>query len=202
MTALIILQKNAVKGKVKTRLAASIGENEALKIYLELLQITYEEVSRVNSADKRVYFSNDLDPSYLEVQNASAHLQSGADLGERIANAFKETFEAGYKKVLIIGSDCPSITAEIITEAVQVLEEKDLVIGPAGDGGYYLLGSRHFHPQLFEAVPWSTAAVRRLTLEAAERLKLSSHVLEELNDVDTIEDLLLWKGNGNGNYTA
>ena len=118
--------------------------------------------------------------------------QRGADLGERMSSAFAEVFvRTGTDRVLLIGSDIPHITADLLEDYFSKLDEHDVVLGPAEDGGYYLVGLHRtsFTPALFEDIPWSTGRVRRETVRRAEKLGLSVYLGPTLRDIDTLEDL-------------
>lgn len=188
--ALIIFVRNPVLGKVKTRLAATIGDEKALDIYKELLQHTFNICSQVK-ADKYVFYHEEIVTH--DMWNAAGFhkkLQAPADLGGKMKAAFLELFNAGYKKVIIIGSDCMQLTPAIIESGYSMLQEKKTVIGPAKDGGYYLLGLRIMHEFIFENKKWSTASVFSQTLAELEQHHLSVGLLPELTDVDTEKDWL------------
>jgi len=110
-------------------------------------------------------------------------------LGARMSHAFHWGFEQGYEQICIIGSDCATLTTEILEGAYAVLDEKDFVIGPAKDGGYYLLGMSDFYPKVFEDKVWSTAEVRKEAIADLEAGKKSYDLLTELSDVDVVDDL-------------
>ena len=187
---LIVFAKNLIKGKVKTRLAFGIGDDGALKVYQELLRHTFT-ISRSLPCRKVIYYS-DFIPSDSQWKTAGflEAIQNGDDLGSRMMNAFKTAFAEGFKKVVIIGTDCIELTTAGIQIAFQRLDEKDVVIGPAQDGGYYLLGVKQLHPNLFLNKSWSTAQVFNETLNDCRKQNLSCSVLEELSDIDTPEDLM------------
>jgi uncharacterized protein len=186
---LLIFVKNVVKGHVKTRLAKDIGEERALEIYRLLLQQTLN-VAAGAEASKEVWYS-----SYIENKdevNEKVHkkkLQQGDNLGDRMKFAFNNAFSNGFDKVVIIGSDCPELTSELLNEAFRLLDQNDVVIGPSEDGGYYLLGKSKYEPGLFDGVQWSTQNVFRQTIEKAVKKSLTVTLLQPLNDIDTLEDL-------------
>lgn len=181
---LILFVKNQVKGKVKTRLAETVGAEKALEIYQKLVVHTYSVVEPLD-ADKEIWFSQFIpDENGLSGGNFSKKLQKGNNLGERMSKAFREAFENDYEKVVIIGSDCAELTTGLLKEAYRQLDEYGLVIGPAEDGGYYLLGMNSFYGKLFEDLAWSTDTVLSQTLSIADELNLKTHLLPELNDVD------------------
>jgi rSAM/selenodomain-associated transferase 1 len=187
--ALIIFVKNPVLGKVKTRLADALGEENALMVYQKLLQHTCLITINI-TADKYVFYSEYIDHNDLWKDEAyKKELQYGNDLGEKMRNAFEMLFQKGYKEVVIIGSDCYELTEEIIMNAFYQLKEKDVVIGPAKDGGYYLLGMNVFISQLFTGKSWSTSKVSQQTLTEIESFNYSMYQLPVLNDVDTPADV-------------
>jgi uncharacterized protein len=117
--------------------------------------------------------------------------QNGSDLGERMKNAFKEAFAAGFSKAVIIGSDMPDLELSVLSEAFSALDSDDAVLGPAMDGGYYLIGFRQtcFLPKAFESISWGTDSVFRDTVKILEKRRCSVNMLPDLRDVDTIDDL-------------
>lgn len=189
---LIIFVKNAELGKVKTRLAATVGNEVALAVYFQLLNKT-RVVAKAVETDKVVYFSDHIEESGMwQGDTFKKALQSKGDLGDRMKNAFKDAFDQGYQRVCIIGSDCMEISTEIISRAFDRLLNHDTVIGPSEDGGYYLLGMRKFTAALFENKTWSTDHVCSATRDDIGRLGLSRADLPTLNDVDTEKDLGDW----------
>ena len=188
--ALIIFIKNPVKGKVKTRLAATIGDDMALEIYKKLLKHTLDIVEHV-AVDKFLFFSDTIEES-IGFVNTPVYkvIQSGNDLGDKMSNAFERLFKNKYKRIIIIGTDCPGITANILEEAFSKLNEKDVVIGPAVDGGYYLIGVKQKQSNLFDNIEWSTSAVLNSTIGRCKKNNLSYTLLEELSDVDEEKDLI------------
>ena len=186
---LIIFVKNPVPGKVKTRLAASIGKHKATIIYKELLQHTYR-ISFKLEIDIVLFYADQVDsPSFWPAPHKKK-LQKGNDLGERMSNASKWAFDNRYEKVIIIGSDCYDLSKEIIESAFLYLGEKtDVIIGPCFDGGYYLIGMNAHRSILFTNITWSTSTVLAQTLRAVDLEKLSIRKLPILSDIDTIQDL-------------
>ena len=184
---LLIFARNAVLGKVKTRLAKSVGDETALKIYEFLLQKTHQ-VTREVSCVKAVHYSEKIMVDDLwDVGSYQKHLQQGDDLGQRMYHAFKNSFENGFKKVVVIGTDLFDLTPELIEESFLSLDSNDVALGPAKDGGYYLLGMKTLHTPLFNNKAWGTSGVREDTLKDLINKKV--HLLEELNDIDVIEDI-------------
>jgi rSAM/selenodomain-associated transferase 1 len=186
---LLIFIKNPEPGKVKTRLAATVGPQKAYQIYLKLLSLTIDAASQAD-ADRQVWYSSYIDSEdFISESTFVKKAQSGEDLGARMLYAFESGFNEGYKNIVIIGSDCPGVNPALLEQAFSELREHDLVIGPSADGGYYLLGMKNLYKTLFGEIDWSTERVLEQTLEKANSLSLSVTCLPELNDIDTVEDL-------------
>jgi len=189
-TALVIFVRNPISGQVKTRLAKDIGDERALEIYQQLLQHTLE-ITRSLSFRKFIYYADEVsDYDLWSVPGYTKRKQNGNDLGERMLNSFKELFDQGFTQIIIIGSDCLQLKMETLEEALALLESNNAVIGPARDGGYYLLGLTKFYPELFINKPWSTDKVFAKTIEDFIDLGISYAFLEELSDIDTVADLI------------
>ncbi|MEX2512600.1 MAG: TIGR04282 family arsenosugar biosynthesis glycosyltransferase [Cyclobacteriaceae bacterium] len=187
--AIIVFQKYPEPGKVKTRLAKTIGEGKAALLYAFLVRHTHQQLAPVQ-ADIIIYHDGKIDYSDYPERRYFFEVQKGRDLGEKMKQAFSEIFDKGYDKILIIGTDCYELKSSHLDNAFNLLEENDLVIGPAKDGGYYLLGLQAApDPQLFEGISWSTSSVLEETLRIANKLGLRVKLLEVLNDVDRLEDL-------------
>ena len=187
--ALITFFKNAEAGKVKTRLAATLGNEKALLIYNALVIHTIAIAENVD-ADRFVFYSSHITVNdEWEDKTFFKRLQKGNDLGERMCNAFDSLFSEGYNSICIIGSDCPALTTEIIDKGFNASGNTDVVIGPAKDGGYYLMGLKKINTDLFRNILWSTTNVLSQTLDVCARMDLSVHLLEELSDVDVEDDL-------------
>jgi len=187
--ALIVFIKNPELGKVKTRLASTLGDEKALEIYLSLLDYT-RKVAVKTAADRYVYYSNHIDENdEWDINDFKKVLQRGDSLGDRMKNAFQEAFKK-HEKVVIIGSDCPTLHPDIITAAYRHLDNHDFVIGPSFDGGYYLLGMRDFERKIFQGIPWSTIEVLPQTIERINELEKDFFLLPTLSDVDYEEDWL------------
>lgn len=184
---LLIFTRNPELGKTKTRLAKTIGDEAALEIYKFLLDHT-KEVTQNLTCDKAVYYSVKIREN--DIWNASVyqkHQQEGADLGERMHNAFQDAFTNNYEKVLIVGSDLYDLNPHHINSAFEKLNSNDVVIGPAEDGGYYLLGMKKLHSNVFKSKDWGTSTVRKDTLNDLQNV--SVHLLETLNDIDVFDDI-------------
>ena len=186
---LIIFYRNPKAGKVKTRLAATLGNDKALAIFQQLSLHT-KKVTEKLPMDKIVFYSDAIDlmdiwpnGTYLKA------LQQGEGLGERMKNAFEAGFETGYSPICIIGTDCFELTENIIDHAFNTLTSADAVIGPAHDGGYYLLGMNQAHSRIFESKQWSTPTVFTDTVQDFESAGWQYVKLQELSDVDNEDDL-------------
>lgn len=183
----IIFVKNLDIGTVKTRLAKTIGDYGAFEVYSELVKLT-EHVTLNLEEDVKVYFSkkvfSDLWP------NTSKHVQLGDNLGDRMLNAFTDGFNQGYDKIILIGSDLPDLNEQHIKKTISYLDNNDVVFGPADDGGYYLIGMNTLIPNIFKDKPWSQPNLLKVTLQELDELNHSVATLENLNDIDTYEDLI------------
>jgi rSAM/selenodomain-associated transferase 1 len=186
--AIIIFVRNPERGKVKTRLAATIGDEAALRIYKRLLQHTHTITSPLG-CDKFVYYAGTVEEGDLWTVGCRKRVQQGDDLGEKMKAAFAQLFDLGYSRVCIVGSDCPELTTGIIERAFNELHAHDVVIGPAMDGGYYLLGMKEGLKNVFDGVEWSTAKVLDQTKGKMRKAGYSYSLLPLLRDVDTADDL-------------
>lgn len=186
---LIVFIKNPEKGKVKTRLAKTIGDEKALQVYMSLLRITFDAIRNVNC--NKAIFSTGFGQNSVQIGDHGylKFVQWGNGLGEKMSNAFQTGFIANYKKVLVIGSDCPEISNAIIVDAFRLLDENEVVIGPAADGGYYLIGMKKTHPGLFTNKNWSTDSVLAETIADLKKTGLTYKLLPVLSDVDEEDDL-------------
>lgn len=185
--ALIIFTRNPELGKVKTRLASTIGDEKALAIYKELLLHTME-TTRNLEGDVFVFYDKKIEENDIW-PNETYHkfVQSGEDLGEKMQNAFQKLFDLKYQNCIIIGSDLFDLNEKLISDAFQILDLNDVVIGPAEDGGYYLLGLKKIIPEIFKNKKWGTSSVFEDTIKDLENLKIE--YTKKLNDIDTFEDL-------------
>ncbi len=188
---LIIFYRNPELGRVKSRLAVTIGEERALAIYLFMADHC-RNIALSVPVDRVVYYSRfiDTEDNWLN-KDFQKKLQCGVDLGEKMRCAFEESFKAGYKSVCIIGTDCLELTETILVEAFEGLKHSDTVIGPAADGGYYLLGMNRFIPEVFYNKKWSTSSVCGDTIEDLKQLHCSYRLLPVLHDIDNESDLPL-----------
>ena len=193
--SLIIFVKYPEKGKVKTRLAKTVGETEAAEIYSIVAKYIIDKFSNSDFYNTSVYYS----PPEKEKEvtdwllNASVKFfpQRGNNLGEKISNAFENCFKKGAKNIVIVGTDCIEITSQDINQTFNTLggNNSQIVIGPANDGGYYLLGLNTFKKELFESIDWSTEKVLPQTIEKIKKNKLNYNLIHELSDIDEIEDI-------------
>lgn len=184
---LLIFTRNPKLGKCKTRLAAVIGDQAALDIYMILLRHT-AAITKDLDCSKEVYYSEEISENDLwDKDNYAKQLQEGNDLGERMYNAFKSGFQKGYKKIIIIGSDIYDLNSETIEAGFNSLENSDFVIGPAADGGYYLIGMKTLNHEIFLNKNWGTETVLEDTLSNLTHKEVQ--LLQIKNDIDVYEDL-------------
>lgn len=186
--AILIFVRKPERGKVKTRLAAAVGNDAALAVYQKLLAHT-KAITCTLSCDKYVFYASDVHADDLWREGFTKNMQSGADLGERMKAAFAALFAKDYQRLVLIGSDCLDLTTPVIQNAFDALRQVEVVVGPAADGGYYLIGMRNNVKDIFDGVDWSTEAVFRQTMEKLEHLNLAIYLLPVLSDVDRVEDL-------------
>lgn len=185
---LIVFVKNLIPGKVKTRLAADIGTEEALRVYRKLLTRTQRIVSEVNT-EVFIYFSDFIPEDDLwAADNYQKCIQKGVDLGERMYRAISELAQS-HREIVLIGSDCPDLNSNMIHDAFDAMRYVDVVIGPATDGGYYLIGMHQAHGFLFKEIAWSTSSVFTTTRDRMIAGMLNFQMLPVLDDVDTVTDL-------------
>jgi rSAM/selenodomain-associated transferase 2/rSAM/selenodomain-associated transferase 1 len=183
-------------GRAKTRLIPALGSEGAARLHAEMVRHTLRRVDELDGmrrASIEVWFAGgDAERFKLAFGEGRYYPQSDGDLGARMAHAFG-TMLADARAAVIIGSDCPGITARMISDAFDALLCHDLVLGPATDGGYYLIGLRRPVTDLFDRMPWGTAQVLSETLARAKRLSLVVHLLPPLDDVDEPSDLAVWE---------
>ncbi|MEH2263112.1 TIGR04282 family arsenosugar biosynthesis glycosyltransferase [Nostoc sp.] len=195
---LIIFTRYPEPGKTKTRLIPALGNLGAANLQREMTEHT---IFQVQELQKKIAIS-------MEVRFAGGNLQlmqdwlgldlvyqsqGEGDLGSRMARSLFDAFESGADKVIIIGTDCPGVNAQILITAFEKLHSFDLVLGPALDGGYYLIGLCQPIPELFANIKWGTAQVFQKTLEIARKINLSHVNLSPLADIDRPEDLPIWE---------
>lgn len=192
---LLIFARLPRPGEVKTRLAKAIGDECASEIFRICAEHLFQEALKLQKIDVYMFYADQDDAEGIKqwVPEQFAVLQqAGSDLGERMKNAFSYAFEHGASRCIIVGTDVPDVSAELLRHAFQALREHDIVLGPSYDGGYYLLGMCALCEDLFKDVPWSTEHVLPITRTVIERFGLTHHILPTLIDVDTEDDLLQW----------
>lgn len=185
----IVFVKAPRPGRVKTRLAEAIGEEEAAAAYRWMLGRLLDNLASLSGVELR--FTPDQAGEEIGRWlrgDWSARPQGRGDLGRRMEAAFGEAFANGAGRVVVIGSDCPLVERSDIEAAWEALGSNELVLGPARDGGYWLIGLTRNEPVLFRGMRWSQPTVLRRTLERARRRKLRICLLRELADVDRVED--------------
>ncbi len=195
--AIIIFTRYPESGKVKTRLADSIGDESACRLHKILAERIFNECLLLDEKDFSLFVFYPEENNTEQVRNwvnkrFTLFTQIGKTLGEKMSNAFNKIFELNFEKTIIIGTDIPDISKSILSEAFLDLEKNDIVIGPSNDGGYYLLGMNKFIPEMFENIEWSIGPVFRKTTENINQNKLRYRTMEMLIDIDVKEDLLNW----------
>lgn len=195
---LIIFTRYPEPGKTKTRLIPVLGEDGAATLQRQMTEQKLAEVNKLQafySLSVEIHFTGGNEQLMQEWlgSNLVYRRQSEGDIGCRMASALQSSFKAEMDNVVLIGIDCPDLNAQIMAQAFQALRQHDLVLGPAADGGYYLIGLRRLIPELFTGIRWSTDEVLSETLKIAQRLELNVAKLPLLRDVDRPEDLSVWK---------
>lgn len=192
MQALLLFLKYPEPGRVKTRLARDLGDEQAVEVYRESVRMVLEKADGVTPDAETVLFISPgeaLEAMREEFQfQGRVEAQTGADLGERLWNGARWAFGAGYESVVFLGGDSPTLPAEYLTQALDAAREA-LAIGPAEDGGYWTLGMPCLEEDLFRDIDWGTARVFEQTLERAAERDLSTRVLPQWYDIDTVDDL-------------
>ena len=186
MNVVSLFLKAPILGAVKTRLAKSLGDEGALMTYCELVEFL---LKRIPETTVHVHYTPD-ERSLMEDwlgQDYSYHLQTGGELGDRLIHSMELEFEQGCEKLIFLGGDCPWVDQARMSEAFAALDANDVVIGPATDGGYYLIGINQSRPELFSGIAWGTESVCETTLNICEREGLSVALLQEESDVDDLE---------------
>lgn len=194
-TALVIVARYPEKGKTKTRLARSLGDDATAQLYHAFLTDLAQRFAGWSYDLHWAYTPAEADFASFATTLAPEHAtdmrsfpQQGPDLGARLQHAFQSTCGRGYSKTILIGSDSPQISRAIIQRAEAALEHADVVLGPAEDGGYYLIAMRQPY-DVFSDIPMSTSVVLQMTIEKAQRQRLAVSLLEPLFDIDELPDL-------------
>lgn len=187
--ALIIMTRVPVAGETKTRLMSDLTGEECVIFHEACLRDLIQIQGKIK-IPTYIYYSGFLTENFVSIFHEKVKFipQEGSDLGERMAQAFRQTL-ISHKHVVMLGSDVPNLRVPHLEKAFETLESKDLVLGPALDGGYYLIGMNTFHPELFKGITWGEAEVLEKTLERVQGKGLSYSLLERMRDLDTFEDL-------------
>lgn len=191
---LVIMAKEPVPGRVKTRLSPPLAPDEACELYRCFLLDTFAEMQKLKDTRIAVAFMpREAEATFhsLIPHRFLLFPQEGKDLGERQPNAFRYLFRQGFKRVSMIGGDIPTLPHRLIRETFHILSvhEKDVILGPSTDGGYYLVGLSQLHLGVFQEINWSSSVVLKQTMERARDLNLHVGLLEQWYDVDTITDI-------------
>jgi rSAM/selenodomain-associated transferase 2/rSAM/selenodomain-associated transferase 1 len=195
---LILFTRYPVPGKVKTRLIPALGSERAAGLHRRLVLRTLRTARKACEAleaELEVCFDGGSDDAMRHWLGDAGRfsLQRGSDLGERMATAFDESFRGGSPATIIIGTDCPGLTAEILVDSFKCLSEEQVVLGPANDGGYYLIGLTRLLPELFRGITWGTDEVLADSLKVLDQKGLKARLLSPLDDLDRPEDLAAWR---------
>ena len=195
---LIIFTRYPEPGKTKTRLIPALGVEGAANLQRQMTEYTLSKVKQVQQSTGISFEVRFAGGNLQLMQNWLGteliyQLQGEGDLGKRMENSFLSAFNRGAQEVIIIGIDCPGVNAQVLTKAFDKIQNCDLILGPAVDGGYYLIGLRRAIGKLFTNIDWGTAKVLQQTVDIAEQLNLSIAYLRTLADVDRKEDLVVWQ---------
>ena len=195
--ALCLFIKEPQQGKVKTRLQPDISPSESVLLYKAMVEDLVNRFRNHPDFDVRIYFwppqSRESLRGWLG-DDLEYRLQRGENLGEKMMSSFEDAFHHYYRRVVLVGSDMPTLEETVIEQALSYLQDDDLVLGPCEDGGYYLIGMSEPHPELFAGVSWSTDRVLKQTMIIADANHLSVRLLEKKADVDTSHDVrALWQ---------
>ncbi|MDY0292652.1 MAG: TIGR04282 family arsenosugar biosynthesis glycosyltransferase [Desulfuromonadaceae bacterium] len=192
--AVIVMTRYPEAGQVKTRLIETLGEHGAANLHKRMAEhtmSTLQPLHDIETADLFVFFNGGSNEQMQRWLGSSFEYQpqQGSNLGEKMVNSFKHIFNTGYNRAVILGTDCPDIEGATVVQALKYLRSADLVLGPAEDGGYYLLGLNQTIPQLFEGIEWGSDRVLAQTTQQAKQQNLSIEYLHPLRDIDTPADL-------------
>ena len=197
--AVVIYARPPVRGKVKTRLQPALTPDEGLALYEAMLADVIERVTRAAAGRATTYLAWSeacVPPESLSetLRSVSVEQQTGVDLGERMAHTLQEKLRGGFGQCVLVGADSPNLPLDYLRQSFEALRDVDLVFGPADDGGYYLLGARRLHPQIFQRMPWGTDRVLAITRQRLKDGRVPHRELPRWYDVDTPADLArLWK---------
>ncbi len=195
---LIIFTRYPQPGKTKTRLIPALGVEGAANLQRQMTEYTLSNVKKLCKSTAISFEVRFADGNLQLMQGwlgteLNYQLQGEGDLGKRMENSFLNAFNKGAQKVVIIGIDCPGVNVEVLAEAFEKIPDCDLLLGPAVDGGYYLIGLKRAIGELFTNIDWGTAKVLQQTVDIAQQLNLSVGYLRTLADVDRPEDLPIWR---------
>ncbi|MBE9180738.1 TIGR04282 family arsenosugar biosynthesis glycosyltransferase [Oculatella sp. LEGE 06141] len=204
MDQLVVFTRYPTPGKTKTRLIPALGAEGAARLQQQMTEHMLVQVKALAASyplKAKIWFASDRALAETQQQLMQSWLgddldyqpQVEGDLGARMAHAFQGGFASGSDRIITIGTDCPGLDTVKLAQAFEQLHQHDLVLGPATDGGYYLIGLRRFVPELFQGIVWGTAEVFSRTVEIASRLQLSAAFLEPLTDIDRPDDLPIWE---------
>ena len=194
-SAVVVFAKVPEPGRVKTRLLPQLTPERAAEVHRACLEDTVRLVGRIPGSRKCLQVAAEFDrarqlAATLELDHQwQVAIQRGRDLGERLEETFRSLFRAGYRRVVIVGTDTPWMGAQRIRRALALLDTTDVVLGPCADGGYYLVGARRLYPQMFCNIPWSTSQVLSTTTRVLEKARASYGRLPRDFDLDRPEDL-------------
>jgi rSAM/selenodomain-associated transferase 1 len=193
LNILLYFVKYPTPGMVKTRLAKTVGDQQAARLYQELAEKNFREIMLLHqkrACELVVVFDPPQDKAKIEKWFSfpcDYWPQCEGGLGERLEGAFAQAFQKGARRVMVLGSDTLGLTADVVEDGFAALDSNDVVIGPAEDGGYYMIGCNSFYPAIFSEIPWSTGDVLPQTVKMIERLGLRHQTMTQLSDLDEIK---------------
>jgi uncharacterized protein len=195
---LLIFARYPAPGQVKTRLIPALGADGAASLYRQMVEHTLQQaraLGQIRPISIEIWFTGGSQASMQDWlgQDLIYELQPLGDLGDRLSYAFQATFNKGNTSAVIIGTDCPELNPAILAQAFSALHYNELILGPAKDGGYYLIGLQKLIPELFRGISWSTPAVFQQTDNIAGILNLTRAYLRPLSDIDVPQDLAIWE---------
>lgn len=201
----IIMLRVPEKGTVKTRISRDLSVDKVLELYKNFVKDVLTSVKKT-ALHTLVFFYPDKRKDLLKKWlglNFKYFPQKGENLGDRMQNAFLKAFSLGFDQATLIGTDCPELSDEIIIDSFKGIDEKGAVIGPAKDGGYYLIGFKKnlFDKIIFTDIPWGSGDVFRLTMDKFQKMNWPPFILPELQDMDTIDELKAYKHRGRTNIS-
>ena len=193
LSIILLFVRAPAKGKIKSRLGSAIGEDAALEVYKKFILDIIDTIVKSGYPLRIFFHPRDAGEALANWLGPRFHYmpQAGDDLGENMERAFRKVFTEGFTRAVLLGSDIPDLTPAVLREALESLRTNDVVMGPAADGGYYLIGCKRgsFLPHIFHGIVWRTNMVFRETMSILHEASLRVHVLPEWQDVDTRDDL-------------